>query len=373
MNQLQIIEQKAPAELYAAGAIRTTLDAIASEARALAGALDPATPAGRKELASIAYKVAQSKSALDSMGKGLTEESRKLIEAVNAERKIVREELDALKDEIRKPVTEFEEREKARVLGHETALDEIAGRVAGAIASRDLIDIEEAEIFLEEIDISTFEEFGHRAETERDSGLHRLAKAGEEIRAELAAKAKAKAARAKAELARAEAEAKAREEREARIAAEAAEKAQAEAEAKAKAEREAESARVAEEARKAEEAREAERRAEAERLAALEREKAEAERRAKEAEERHKRELEEAAAKAKAEAEAKETARLAAEAEAKAAAEKKAANETHRAKVRRAAAVAIADFIPLAAAMGVAEEIIAAIESGDIEHVTLNF
>lgn len=361
-NEIALIPQITALELFQGGKVRTILDTIKEEI--LSVVTDPTTEKGRKEIASLAHKVARTKVALDEMGKSLTDEQRKFIESINAERRVIVAELDELKETVRRPLTEYENREKARVAKHEGAIQEITSTINAAIQSRDALTIEEAIFSLENLDLSGFEEFTGRAETEKAAGLHRLSKLAEELHTE-------RIERERIEKERAEAEAKARAEREERIAAEAAEKARIEAERKAE-----------EEKRKAEEAREAERRAEAERLAAIEREKVEAERRAKEAEERakrerieaeerRKREVAEAEERAKREAEQREFQRIAAERAEKEKAEKIAANRRHRDKVRSRAVES------LASASGIsepeAERIISIIDAGQVAGVSINY
>jgi len=72
------------------------------------------TDKGRKAIASLAYKVSQSKTALDNAGKKLTEDQKQAIAAVDAARKKIRDRLDALRDEARKPLTDWEAAEEAR-------------------------------------------------------------------------------------------------------------------------------------------------------------------------------------------------------------------------------------------------------------------
>lgn len=75
---------------------------------------DMTTEEGRKAIASTAYKVAKSKTYLDNLGKSLTDDWAKKKKVVDTERRRVREELDALKDSVRKPLTEWEDAEKQR-------------------------------------------------------------------------------------------------------------------------------------------------------------------------------------------------------------------------------------------------------------------
>ena len=76
---------------------------------------DVTTRKGRGEIASMAYKVAQTKTLLDNLGKDLTADWKAKAKVVDEERKRMREELDALKDKVRTPLTEFENREKERI------------------------------------------------------------------------------------------------------------------------------------------------------------------------------------------------------------------------------------------------------------------
>lgn len=75
---------------------------------------DVTTKKGRDEIKSLAYKVVRSKTAIDDAGKKLNEEARAKINAVDAQRRKIREELDALADEVRKPLTDWEDAEKQR-------------------------------------------------------------------------------------------------------------------------------------------------------------------------------------------------------------------------------------------------------------------
>ena len=63
---------------------------------------DVSTAKGRKEIASVAHKVAQSKTYLDGIGKKLTDEYKEIPKKIDANRKKIRDELDALKNEVRK-------------------------------------------------------------------------------------------------------------------------------------------------------------------------------------------------------------------------------------------------------------------------------
>ncbi|HGW5506447.1 TPA: hypothetical protein ACNH1V_000465 [Citrobacter koseri] len=82
------------------------LEKIETEARSLVP--DLTTKKGRDAIASMAHKVARSKTYIDNAGKELVAELKALPKQIDESRRIVRERLDALKDEVRKPLTEWE-------------------------------------------------------------------------------------------------------------------------------------------------------------------------------------------------------------------------------------------------------------------------
>jgi colicin import membrane protein len=313
-NQLAILEptREAAIALYTSGKVSDFLERMKAEVRSVV--TDPTTDKGRKEIASLAYKVAKTKARLDELGKNLTEDARATINRVNEERRLIREELDTLKDEVRRPLTEFEEREKARVAGHEAQLEgirELALELDGLPAQVLAVRI----AGIESMPARDWQEFTDRATLAKAAALDKL-------RAAHAARVKYEAERAELARLRAEAEERARKDREEQIAREAAERARKEAEAKAQQEREQAERAAAEQLRKEREAaeraaREAVEKArrEAEAKAAKERAEAEAKLRAeREAREKIEREQREAQAREQAEKEAEAERKRAAEA-----------------------------------------------------------
>lgn len=90
------------------------IELIEKEARSLVP--DVTTKKGRDAIASMAHKVARSKTYIDNAGKDLVAELKALPKQIDESRRIVRERLDALKDEVRRPLTEWEaEQERIRV------------------------------------------------------------------------------------------------------------------------------------------------------------------------------------------------------------------------------------------------------------------
>lgn len=96
--------------------INPYLDKIRKEALSLVP--DISTKKGRAEIASMAARVARSKTYLDEAGKNLCDQERAKIDvtlqAVLDSRKMIRAALDDLRDEVRKPLTDWENAESER-------------------------------------------------------------------------------------------------------------------------------------------------------------------------------------------------------------------------------------------------------------------
>jgi hypothetical protein len=353
MNELVKLETLTPAKIFAPGGVDDILAKLKAEV--MLEAIDISTDAGRKHVASLAYKVARSKTALDKMGKALGQEHYDSWKAITAERAKIEKELDNLRDEVRKPLTDFENAEKARIDCHENALASIQSLMmfdsqptAGDIKNR--ID---ALITARPRD---WEEFSKRAADIEQSVVAFL-----NGRYEEATKREAEAA----ELARLRAEEIARQqkERDEKISAEAAKKARIDAEQKA--------ARAAEEVARAAQA---ERDwIEQEKAAALAKSaQAEADKRAAAARaERATKEAAEAAEKRQAAAIEAERKRVADEA-ARVAAEtaRREADKAHRAKINNEALAAI---VLLGSESELAKAIVSAIARGGVPHIKIEY
>ncbi|MFZ4097832.1 hypothetical protein ACOYHI_28145 [Pseudomonas aeruginosa] len=137
---------------------------------------DVTTRKGREAIASIAYKVARSKTALDNVGKELVAELKEVPKKIDTERKRMRDLLDSWQAEVRSPLTEWEEAEAARVARHQGEIDKINLR----LECRDLDSIElKANIaWLEGLAISeAWEEFEAEAARAKDKALIALREA----------------------------------------------------------------------------------------------------------------------------------------------------------------------------------------------------
>ena len=180
------------------------IEKIEKEARSLVP--DVSTKKGRDAIASMAHKVARSKTYIDNAGKDLVAELKALPKQIDESRRIVRERLDALKDEVRRPLTEWEV-EQERIKAEEAArikAEEDRKRFESdheiAFLMNDAFDRELAEKKAE----AERQRIAHEEELKRQAAEQAKREAEEKAAAELAAAKKreedAIAARAQAEL-----------------------------------------------------------------------------------------------------------------------------------------------------------------------------
>lgn len=355
----------APA-LFGTGRIPEILEQISQAARALI--VDISTAKGRRECASLAARVARSKTYLDGLGKDYVAEIKARAGLIDAERRQIRDTLDALRDEVRAPLTAWEQAEADRQQRHVKFIRMIQAwgqadeTLPAAIIRARITDLTNAVID------ASLEEYQAEAQTAKDASLYRLntlLAAAEAREAEEARLAAEREAQAQAE----------REEREHRIAEAAAIRAKAEAEAEAKrlalalaAEEHAERQRLereiatakAEAERAQREAARAAARAHEEQAATLARAKAEEIARQQELEE---------VARAAAKRERERIASLAAEAEIISNQRRK--DQEHASQIRREARDDLSAVANISTEH--AEEIIRAVHKGIVRHISIQY
>lgn len=99
---------------------------------------DISTKKGRDAIASMAYKVSQSKSALEALGKAQADKAKEMPNLIDATRKHVKDTLDKWRNEVRKPLDDWEA-EQAEIEAKRIADEAEAERVRLAeIAAREL-------------------------------------------------------------------------------------------------------------------------------------------------------------------------------------------------------------------------------------------
>jgi hypothetical protein len=353
-NEVMPVEQINAVEIFTKDGLDSLLTKIEEEAKAQV--FDVNTKKGQKDIASMAHKVARSKTALDNAGKDLVADQKAAIKKIDAERKRSRDFLDNLKTEVRKPLDDYEAELKAKEEGIKARIVEI--QQYEEVYNEELepfttSDLKERYMLVMNIEVDdSFGDYIADANEAKRSALEKIELA--QLRQE---KAEREAAEAEERRKQEEAE---RQEREAKERAEREEQIRMEAEAKAKAEQE--------EAVK--QAKESEERAKREAMEAEQRR----EREAREAAERAELEKQQAIEQAKREAEAAEMSRREAEERARLEAEqqekKRQENVAHRKRINNAALKCLVKE-------GLSEEegkkVIEAIARGMIQNVSINY
>ncbi|MTB40771.1 MULTISPECIES: cell envelope biogenesis protein TolA [unclassified Providencia] len=260
-NELVVIEQETALDLFTApekvNQMLAHIKTLAEEERKELDS-DLSVAKNRKAFASLAYKVTQTKTAIDKAGKLVVDDLKELPKKVDAARKLFRDELDALSTDIRKPLTEWEAQEKAREEA-EALKKQIEVDHEEALQMNELFDLRKAEE--ERQRIAREEEMKRQAAEQARLEAERKARQEIEAAAKREREAKEAAERAEREkqeaIQRAEQAAKEAKEKAERDAKEAQERAEREKQLAIEAERkkaqEAEQARLAEEERKRQE------------------------------------------------------------------------------------------------------------------------
>lgn len=322
--------------------IQELFNRMAEQARSIVP--DVSTKKGRDAIASQAYKVSKSKTAVDNHGKDLVAGIKAQAAVIDRDRKAWRDQCDALRDEIRKPLDEWEKAEEDRIQSIKDRISNFdAGRV-DTFSTSDLIQTIISEVEATAIDES-FAEFANEAAIKKDAALSSYKKS-----LEIALKREAE--QVELERLRKSEQERLQREHEERIAHEAAEKARLEAERKAKEEAD----RVEREKQEAIAKAEREKREAAEREARLVAEKEAAELRAQHAAEAERKRIEaEQAAKLEAERQADEA---------------RQANQAHRKKICNEA---LKGLLALGIDEAKSKEILQAINKGLVPHVSIKF
>lgn len=363
MSELQVIEQNAIVVAFQKeNGIQDLFDRMAEQARSIVP--DVTTKKGRDAIASQAYKVSKSKTAVDNHGKDLVAGIKAQAALIDKDRKAWRDQCDALRDEIRKPLDNWEQAESDRIAKHQAVIRAIHSLHDENILNKESHEIKGYIFDLENMEIdSSFEEFEQEAKIAKLETL-------EKLRTALAAREKYEAEQVELErLRQAEIERK-QKERDEVIARQAAENARIEAEQKAKAEAD----RIEREKLEAIEKAEREIRESAEREARLKAEKEAAELREAQLKQQAIEQAKQVEIKQKQAIEAErkriedeQAAQLKAQQEAEAA---RLANEDHRKKICNEA---LGGLVNLGLDAEQAKAILNAINKGLVPNVTLNF
>lgn len=407
-SALATIETTNFALVFVPGGVDLILERIKRDARAEAAKLDISTPKNRKAILSLKNKVVRTRTTMDAAGKDLKAEWLAKSNAIDADRRKARAELEALEQEIEAPVVAYQKIEDDRRKANEDAVAAMEAMVVG------LSDLTAAEIVERRGQLAIVAEFnyspefvaradgvqagvfaqlevahGRAVQREEDAAQAEAERLAEIERARLAAieaqrQREEQIAREAAEAARVAAEARAA--REAEEARQATQREREAAEAAARAETDAAARREQDALAEVERAKRAAEQAEADLLAAIERERiateraeinrlaevARAEREKAEAVEAERRRMEQIRAK-------EEALRIRQVEEERAEAERRAANVANRRRVNGEAVtgiiMAMADAHSGSAedAEKIAKAIVTALAKNEIRHCSISY
>lgn len=129
------------------------LDPYIEQVRAAAAEFVPdiSTKKGRDEIASNAHKIAKIKTYVEGIGKEVSADAKNIPKLIDAGRNYVKEELQKIQDAVRAPLTEWEEKEEARIAKIKADLAEITGGGLQAKNEWDTLPVETMQDRLKEI------------------------------------------------------------------------------------------------------------------------------------------------------------------------------------------------------------------------------
>lgn len=165
----EISEANAPA-IYVAGGLQQFIDLVKGEV--LGEVPDLKTRKGRERIASLAAKVSKSKTAVEKPGRDYLRRLKEMPKVVEAELREFVTKMDALRDETRRPLTEWEAAEDARIDRHNDAIN----RMKDLAAELGTLDAEQLQARLSELSAfqlgETWEEFEAEAARTKEASLN---------------------------------------------------------------------------------------------------------------------------------------------------------------------------------------------------------
>ena len=137
---------------------------------------DLSTKKGIARIKSLAAMVSSSKVAIEKPGREYLKQLKEMPKVIEAELRDWNQKMDSLRDEVRKPVTELEEKENARIAALDQRLNEI--HQIGSVAGLDILPSEAITAWvgkLEAIAIDdTWDEYQDRAAVAKESAKVKL-------------------------------------------------------------------------------------------------------------------------------------------------------------------------------------------------------
>lgn len=140
---------------------------------------DLTTKKGIARIKSLAAMVSSSKVAIEKPGREYLKQLKEMPKVIEAELRDWNQKMDALRDEVRQPVTELEEKEKARIAALDQRLNEI--HKIGSCAEFDVLPSETINAWIEKLDAiaidATWDEYQDRASAAKEAAKVKLSSA----------------------------------------------------------------------------------------------------------------------------------------------------------------------------------------------------
>ncbi|WP_368882280.1 hypothetical protein [Shewanella algae] len=168
-------------KLYSvAGALDAYFEHIRTEATSEVP--DLTTQKGRDRIASLSAQVSRSKKVIEKPGRAYLKHLKESVKPVETHMRKFVDDCDKLRDEVRKPLTDWEEEQKARAQRLQAMVDEFGDQVQSMRQTLLSIDVHEREAFIDEIIAEvqetpvdeSFEDFQEAGQQAKDAALRDL-------------------------------------------------------------------------------------------------------------------------------------------------------------------------------------------------------
>lgn len=124
-TELVIYDQNKFVEIFTEKTGDSFIEKLEKEVADFQKTSDISSEEGRKAIRSYSYELSQHKAPLKKAKLEITEKVRNTITALNSEENRIQDRIQELQDEVRKPLTEFEEKEKKRVVGFQDRIKDM--------------------------------------------------------------------------------------------------------------------------------------------------------------------------------------------------------------------------------------------------------
>jgi len=140
MSEIAVVTPDQAPAIYVKGGLAPFMERIRAEV--VPEVPDLTTKAGRERIASRAHQISRSKTAVEKPGREYLKHIKEtMIKDIEAELRWWATECDALRDQIRQPLTDMENAEKARIAAHNAAIDAVLAFAAEPFQTSDQVQL----------------------------------------------------------------------------------------------------------------------------------------------------------------------------------------------------------------------------------------